>query len=93
MKHIRLGDLLIQVGLITEEQLQEALALQKTSRDRLGKVLIDNGFITEAQLIEALRMQLGIDFIDLSKVTISPEMAWLIPKTLPASMASCRYGW
>ncbi|MGN0713526.1 MAG: GspE/PulE family protein [Anaerovoracaceae bacterium] len=82
MKHIRLGDLLIQVGLITEEQLQEALALQKTSRDRLGKVLIDNGFITEAQLIEALRMQLGIDFIDLSKVTISPEMAWLIPKNI-----------
>lgn len=82
MKHIRLGDLLIQVGLINEEQLQEALALQKTSRDRLGKVLIDNGFITEAQLIEALRMQLGIDFIDLSKVTISPEMAWLIPKNI-----------
>lgn len=70
------------VGLISNEQLGEALALQKQSKDRLGKVLIDNGFITEAQLIEALRMQLGIDFIDLTKVNIPPEMAGQIPKNI-----------
>ncbi|MFR1722689.1 GspE/PulE family protein [Emergencia timonensis] len=82
MKHKRLGDVLTSVGLISDEQLGEALALQKQSKDRLGKVLIDNGFITEAQLIEALRMQLGIDFIDLTKVTISPEMVEQIPKNI-----------
>lgn len=48
MKHKRLGDVLTSVGLISDEQLGEALALQKQSKDRLGKVLIDNGFITEA---------------------------------------------
>jgi len=82
MKYKRLGDVLASVGLLTEDQLQEALSIQKESKDRLGKVLIDNGFITETQLIEALRMQLGIDFVDLTKVTIPPEMVSQLPKTI-----------
>lgn len=82
MKYKRLGDLLISVGLITEEQLNEALALQKNSKDRLGSVLIKNGFITEGQLIEALRMQLGIDFIDLTSTNIDPSMVEQLPKSI-----------
>ena len=82
MKYKRLGDLLQSVGLITEEQLNEALDLQKGTRDRLGAVLIKNGFITEAQLIEALRMQLGIDFIDLSSTNIPAEMVEQLPKNI-----------
>ena len=70
MKYKRLGDMLLSVDLITEEQLNEALAKQKESKDRLGMVLVDNGYITDSQLIETLRMQLGIDFIDLTKVDI-----------------------
>ncbi|NLD11693.1 MAG: type II/IV secretion system protein, partial [Clostridiales bacterium] len=80
MKYKRLGDMLLSVDLITEEQLNEALAKQKESKDRLGKVLVDNGYITESQLIETLRMQLGIDFIDLTKVDIPPEMSSYVPK-------------
>lgn len=82
MKYKRLGDLLLSVDLITEEQLNDALALQKKSKDRLGTVLIDNGFITEGQLIEALRMQLGIDFIDLTKTVIPAEMVEQLPKNI-----------
>ncbi|NLD20516.1 MAG: Flp pilus assembly complex ATPase component TadA [Clostridiales bacterium] len=82
MKHVRLGDLLTSVGILSKEQLGEALKIQKGSGNRLGKVLIDNGFITEAQLVEALRMQLGIDFIDLSKITVPPEMVEYIPKNM-----------
>lgn len=82
MKHKRLGDVLTTVGLLTEEQLNEALVLQKEKKDRLGKVLLDNGYITEPQLIEALRMQLGIDYIDLSDMKIPAEMASLIPKNI-----------
>ena len=41
-----------------------------------------NGFITEAQLIEMLRMQLGIDFIDLTKVNIDPEVVNVLPKNI-----------
>lgn len=79
-QRLRLGDLLVSVGLITNEQLNEALAMQKQSKDRLGKVLIDEGFITESQFIDALRMQLGIDFVDLGQIKINPEMVNLIPK-------------
>ena len=45
--YLRLGDLLISAGLITEEQLQEGLRLQKGTGKRLGTVLQENGFITE----------------------------------------------
>ena len=82
MKHVRLGDLLTSVGILSEEQLLEALKIQKESGERLGTVLIEHGFITEAQLVEALRMQLGIDFIDLSNMTLQPEMVEYIPKAM-----------
>jgi len=82
MKHIRLGELLIAAGTITEDDLKRGLALQKESKERLGTVLISNGIITEQQLIEALQMQLGIDYVDLSKVNIPTELAQVLPKNL-----------
>ncbi len=74
--------MLVDVGVITEEQLTEALAKQKGSGKRLGTVLVDEHFITETQLIETLRMQLGIDFIDLNKAKIDPSMVNLVPKNI-----------
>lgn len=82
MKSKRLGDILITDGVLTQEQLDQALAQQKGTRQRLGTVLIENGYITERQLIDALRNQLGIDFIDLTKTTIDPSMSQYIPKAL-----------
>jgi type IV pilus assembly protein PilB len=80
MKSIRLGDMLVSNNLLTEDQLQKALAIQKDTHQRLGKVLVDNGFISESQLIKALTIQLGIDYIDLTKTDIPPEMSKYIPK-------------
>ena len=80
MKYLRLGDLLVQAGTITEDELMQALALQKGSGERLGTVLIQSGIITERELIQALEVQLGVEFIDLSKTTLSPEIARLLPK-------------
>lgn len=82
MKTKRLGDMLLETGLITGEQLKDALTLQKESGDRLGTTLVRHGYITEEQLIDTLRVQLGIDYIDLSKLDIDTEMSRLIPKTL-----------
>ena len=82
MAYKRLGDLLVSAGTITEEQLQEGLALQKGTKDRLGTVLIKNNLITEQKLIEALQMQLGIEFIDLTRVTIPVELAQAVPKNI-----------
>ena len=78
----RLGELLLAAGTITKEELDRGLALQKESKGRLGEVLIANGIITEDQLIEALQMQLGIEYIDLSKVNIPTELAAVVPKNI-----------
>ena len=75
----RLGDILIAAGLITEEQLEAALAKQKGSGKRLGTVLQEEGHITELEMIEALQMQLGIEFVDLNKYTIPTELAQVLP--------------
>ena len=82
MIYKRLGDLLVSVGLINEEQLNYALQLQKETKERLGTVLIDRGIITEKQLIEALQMQLGIEFVDLSKTDIDARMSSQVSKNI-----------
>lgn len=82
MAYKRLGDLLISAGVISDEELQRALDLQKTSKKRLGSVLTESGIITEKQLIEALEMQLGVEFIDLSKTILPPELAQAVPKSI-----------
>lgn len=82
MAYERLGDLLMNIGLISHEELDRALSLQKGSKKRLGDILTENGFITEQQLIEALELQLGIEFIDLSKAVPPPEMAQVLSKNI-----------
>ena len=82
MAYMRLGDLLIAAGAITEEQLQTALQTQKQSGQRLGDVLIDSGIITQRQLIDALQMQLGVDYIDLTRVSIPVELAKYVPRAI-----------
>ena len=82
MAYMRLGDLLISAGVISQEELDRGLELQKGSKERLGTVLIKNNIITENQLIEALQMQLGIEFVDLTKVSIPTEMAQALPKNI-----------
>ena len=81
-KHLRLGDLLISAGLLTEDELQKGLELQKGSGKRLGTVLQEEGFITEMEMIEALQMQLGLEFIDLNKITIPTELAQVVPQNI-----------
>lgn len=78
----RLGDLLVESGLLTEEKLKEALRLQKTSGKKLGEVLTDEGIISEGQIIEVLEFQLGIPHMDLEKHYIDPEIPRLINENL-----------
>ena len=80
MRTKRLGDMLLELGLITKGQLKEALDYQAKEKERLGTTLVKHHYITEGQLIDALRMQLGIDYIDLTRVDISPELSRFVPK-------------
>lgn len=82
MKYVRLGDLLVKSGVITQAQLEEALTLQEGTGERLGSILRKQGFITERQLIDTLVSQLGVEFIDLNTCAVPPEMAQLLPKNL-----------
>ena len=80
--YVRLGELLVQVGAISEQQLQTALEKQKGSGKRLGTILMENHFVTEQQIIEVLQLQLGVEYIDLASAKISPEMAQVLTKNL-----------
>ena len=71
----RLGDLLIDAGLINQEHLERALGVQKKTGERLGKVLINLGYMTEQYMIEVLEFQLGIPHVDLANMTINREVA------------------
>lgn len=75
----RLGDILVEAGLITEEQLQQALR-EKADRQKLGDALLQQGFITEQQLIEVLEFQLGIPHVSLYRYPIDQKMTSIISK-------------
>ena len=72
----RLGDLLVDAGVISQDQLVKALQVQKTEKqgERLGVVLIDLGFTDEKQIVEALKAQLKIQSVDLSTLRIPEEI-------------------
>jgi type IV pilus assembly protein PilB len=77
-----LGALLIDIGMITHEQLDECLKVQKDTGDQLSKVLKAKGFVTEQQLMEILEFQLGIPSVNLDTATLSPKLAKYIPVSL-----------
>lgn len=78
----KLGDLLFESGLISQEQLQQALTEQNKTKRKLGDVLIAQGFITEQQLIEVLELQLGIPHVSLFKYQIDPAITQIIPESM-----------
>ena len=77
---IRLGDLLIQHGLITSDQLNTALDEQNRTGRKLGAVLIDLGYVAESQMLNQLADHLHIPFIDIDKLKINPDMVKKLPE-------------
>ncbi len=70
---LKLGDVLIKAGAITEKQLMEALADQKKTGVQLGKILLQKHYLTEDKLLESLSKQLGVPILDLQDVNASQE--------------------
>lgn len=77
----RLGDLLVEAGVMTNEQLDYALR-NKSDDEKLGDFLIRENFLTEQQLIEVLEFQLGVPHINLNQYAIEPELLQLVPVEL-----------
>jgi type IV pilus assembly protein PilB len=69
-QHKRLGDLLVEAGLITDEQLQTAVAEQQRTGKLLGATLVQMGVISERELLEHLQHQLGLPLVDLAKISV-----------------------
>jgi len=81
-KRIRLGDLLIEQKLITEEQLQLALSEQRKLGMKLGRTLVEIGLTTEEEILEALSSQLHIPLVDLRHFNFTAELVRLLPETM-----------
>lgn len=75
---LRLGDLLVNVGRLTDNQLEIALQVQREKKKKLGETLIDLGYVKEKDIIEVLEFQLGIPHVDLEKYYIEPEVPGLV---------------
>jgi MSHA biogenesis protein MshE len=77
---IRLGDMLIQQGLLTQQELMDSLAEQKATGRKLGRIIVDSGLVTEDAISKALARQLQAEFVDLKSFTPSAELVKLLPE-------------
>ena len=87
MRRRRIGEVLVEQGLLTEEQVQHLLALQQATptgqaRPRLGALVITAGFGTERQVAEALAQALGLPLTDLGATLVVPEHVRLLPRAV-----------
>lgn len=78
-KKVRLGDMLVNNGIISDEQLARALQAQKGTGRKLGEVLVDEGILSEEAIAQALSSQMRIDFVDLRDIKITDEILEMVP--------------
>ena len=74
----RTGEVLVEMGLLTQEQVDQAIAEQQVSHKRIGDIALDKGWLTKATLMEALGRRLGVKYLDLNSTRIDPITADLI---------------
>ena len=78
----RIGDILVEEGILTEEQLEEALKAAKAENKKIGEAITDLGFATEQDIAEALSSQLGFEYVNLSTVHIPDNVLSLINESV-----------
>lgn len=76
---LRIGDMLVAAGFVTEEQVREALTEQRSTGRRLGEELVSLGFVTEVQLIQVLSNQLSVPWVSLHHIEMTRELLDLVP--------------
>lgn len=78
----KLGEILVEGGLITEKQLQSALPLQKKSKQKLGQFFVQQGLLTETQIVRVVSSQLNMEQYSAIKYALDTELANIIPADL-----------
>ncbi len=88
MAHLKLGEILLKQGLITQEQLSRAMSAQKAQHGRLGEILVKLGIVSEEAITEALGNQLGIPYYSSeSSELLTPQSDQDLDKLVPADFA------
>lgn len=87
IRNVPLGQILLEANVITQSQLDEALAAQKREGKKLGDILVQSGVITERDLMKALEQRLKVPFIDLNEITIDSNAPGLISEELAQKYA------
>lgn len=80
--NLKIGELLLYAGKITNEQLQEALKEQEITNKKIGEILVENKWVTSEDIVESLEYQLGFPRVDLNKYDINIEVVTLIPESM-----------
>ncbi len=80
-RKVRIGELLVSAGVLSEEQVQTALAEQKKRKLKLGRTLIELGYLTEERLLATLAQQLKLPFVDLAQHPFDAEVVRRLPET------------
>jgi len=78
----RMGDLLVDTGMITQNQLDTAIGIQQSTGEKLEAVFLEKGWISEQDMLEVLEFQLGIPYVDLTRYWLDPKATSLINETL-----------
>ncbi len=81
-QRVRLGELLVAAQIISRQQLEDALALQKTDGRRIGKLLVENGIVTETQVTQILSQQLSVPWVSLYHIDFSRQLLDLVTREL-----------
>ncbi|WAM37048.1 GspE/PulE family protein [Caldicellulosiruptor acetigenus] len=78
----KIGELLLEAGIITTKQLEEALQIQKKTGKKIGEILVEKGYVTEDEILEVLEFQLGIPHVKLDQYVIDPEVVNLVSESI-----------
>lgn len=78
----RIGDMLINENVITQEQLEKALPIAKEKHKKIGETLIELGFTNELEIAKALSQQLGLELVNVSAINIPEEVQNLVSETV-----------
>lgn len=92
IKNIRIGEVLLESGFISQSQLDDALKKQQGSGKMLGDIVLEMGLVSETQLAQALSIRLKVPFVDLSSVKVSTEAVSKIPEAIAKEKTVFAYG-
>jgi type IV pilus assembly protein PilB len=82
VERLRIGELLVQAKLLTQERLDDALTLQRAQGRKLGQVLIELGIVNETQLTQTLGLQLSVPWVSLYHIDFSRQLLNLVPREI-----------